>query len=102
MRVLGADKGRRATLVAVVSLAAIAFSAVPAGAELDGIRNPYDPASNIEAGVKHLRSLLERFPLALDLATCNAGEAAVHRFSGIPPYPETRFYIRRLLKLTGR
>jgi soluble lytic murein transglycosylase-like protein len=102
MRVPGADKGRRATLVAVVSLAAIAFSAVPAGAELDGIRNPYDRASNIELGSKHLRSLLERFPLALALAAYNAGEAAVDRFSGIPPYPETRFYIWRILKLTGR
>jgi transglycosylase-like protein with SLT domain len=75
---------------------------MPATARHYGIRNPYDPASNIEAGIKHLRSLLERFPLALALAAYNAGEAAVQRFGGIPPYPETRFYISRILKLTGR
>jgi soluble lytic murein transglycosylase-like protein len=75
---------------------------MPATARQYGIRNPYDPASNIEAGIKHLKSLLERFPLTLALAAYNAGEAAVHRFSGIPPYPETQSYVSRILKLTGR
>ena len=45
------------------------------------------------------RSLLDRFPLTLALAAYNAGEVAVQRFSGVPPYPETRSYVSRILKL---
>ena len=65
------------------------------------VANPYDPAANIEAGIKHLKSLLQRFTLPLALAAYNAGEAAVQRFAGIPPYPETREYVARILKLIG-
>jgi hypothetical protein len=65
------------------------------------VSNPYDPATNIEAGVKHLRSLLDRFPLAEALAAYNAGEAAVQRFGGIPPFPETERYVSRILRLAG-
>jgi soluble lytic murein transglycosylase-like protein len=61
--------------------------------------DPYDPKSNIEAGIKHLKSLLERFQLASALAAYNAGEAAVARFRGVPPYPETRDYVSRVLEL---
>jgi hypothetical protein len=61
--------------------------------------DPYDPKSNIEAGIKHLKSLLERFQLASALAAYNAGEAAVARFRGVPPYPETRDYVSRVLAL---
>jgi soluble lytic murein transglycosylase-like protein len=74
---------------------------MPATARQYGVRNPYDPASNIEAGVKHLKSLLERFPLNLALAAYNAGEEAVRRFSGVPPYPETRSYVAKILSLAG-
>ena len=63
------------------------------------VANPYDPKSNIEAGIKHLKSLLERFQLASALAAYNAGEAAVARFRGVPPYPETRDYVSRVLAL---
>ena len=72
---------------------------MPATARRYGITNLLDPASNIEAGISHLRSLLDRFPLAWALAAYNAGEVAVRRFSGIPPYPETRNYVSRILKL---
>jgi len=65
------------------------------------VANPYDPATNIEAGVKHLRNLLDRFPLAEALAAYNAGEAAVQRFGGIPPFPETERYVSRILRLAG-
>jgi soluble lytic murein transglycosylase-like protein len=63
------------------------------------VSDPYDPQANIEAGIKHLKSLLRRFPLALALAAYNAGEAAVARFGGIPPYGETRSYVSRVLEL---
>jgi len=66
------------------------------------VTDPYDPKANIEAGIKHLKSLLERFPLALALAAYNAGEAAVARFRGVPPYGETRDYVSRILTLARR
>jgi len=74
---------------------------MPATARQYGVADPYDPESNIEGGIKHLKTLLERFPKALALAAYNAGEAAVQRFGGIPPYPETRAYVSRILTLVG-
>jgi hypothetical protein len=62
-------------------------------------RNLYDPVSNIEAGTRHLKKLLEEFDLPLALAAYNAGEAAVRRFGGIPPYAETQAYVARILGL---
>jgi soluble lytic murein transglycosylase-like protein len=66
-------------------------------------RNPYDPAKNIQAGTKYLRTLLEKFEfeLPLALAAYNAGEAAVRRFGGIPPYAETQAYVAKILALVG-
>jgi soluble lytic murein transglycosylase-like protein len=75
---------------------------MPATARQYAVADPYDPASNIEAGIKHLKSLLQRLPVALALAAYNAGEAAVQRFNGIPPYPETRNYVSRILALADR
>jgi hypothetical protein len=75
---------------------------MPQTAQRYSVANPYDPLANIEAGIAHLKSLLDRFPLALALAAYNAGEGAVERFHGIPPYPETRDYVSRILKLVGR
>lgn len=66
-----------------------------------GVRNLYEPAANIEAGVKHLKALLSRFPLRLALAAYNAGEGAVERFRGVPPYPETQAYVSKILALVG-
>ena len=62
-------------------------------------RNPYDPVSNIEAGTKYLRQLLNEFELPLALAAYNAGEGAVRRFGGIPPYAETQAYVAKILGL---
>jgi len=75
---------------------------MPATAKQYAVADPFDPASNIEAGIKHLKSLLERLPVALALAAYNAGEAAVQRFNGIPPYRETQDYVSRILRLAGR
>ena len=75
---------------------------MPATARQYAVADPYDPESNIEAGTRHLKSLMERLPLTLALAAYNAGEAAVQRFRSVPPYPETRQYVARVLHLAGR
>jgi soluble lytic murein transglycosylase-like protein len=72
---------------------------MPATARQYRTRNPFDPRANIEAGTRYLRSLLDRFELPLALAAYNAGEQAVRRFNGVPPYPETQDYVRKILAL---
>jgi len=72
---------------------------MPDTARQYGVRNSYNAESNLDAGIKHLRSLLDRFDLKLAIAAYNAGEATVQRFGGIPPYPETRDYVTRVLRL---
>lgn len=74
---------------------------MPSTARQYGVRNAYDPESNIEVGIRHLRSLLARYPLALALAAYNAGEGAVARFRRVPPYQETEDYVSRVLALVG-
>jgi soluble lytic murein transglycosylase-like protein len=64
-----------------------------------GVRNLFDPRENIDAGARHLRALAERFSdLPLVLAAYNAGEHAVLAWRGIPPFPETRNYVVRVLE----
>jgi len=75
---------------------------MPATARQYSVADPYDPESNIEAGTRHLKSLMERLPLSLAIAAYNAGEAAVQRFRAVPPYPETRHYVARVLQLAGQ
>jgi hypothetical protein len=70
---------------------------MPATARQYAVADPYDPKSNLEAGIRHLKSLLERFDVPLALAAYNAGEATVRRYGGIPPYRETRSYVSRIL-----
>jgi Transglycosylase SLT domain len=72
---------------------------MPDTARAYAVADPYDPRANIEAGTRHLRSLLDRFSVPLALAAYNAGEGAVDRFGGIPPYPETQSYVSRVLAL---
>lgn len=72
---------------------------MPGTARQYAVGDPYDPAANIEAGARHLRGLLDRFDLPLALAAYNAGEAAVRRHNGVPPYRETRQYVARILRL---
>jgi soluble lytic murein transglycosylase-like protein len=76
---------------------------MPETARQYAVRDPYDPTSNIDAGIRHLRALLDRLPtMTLAIAAYNAGEAAVQRFRGVPPYPETRDYVRRVLDLFSK
>jgi soluble lytic murein transglycosylase-like protein len=74
---------------------------MPATLRIYNVRNPFDPRANIEAGVKHLRSLIDRFGIELALAAYNAGEGAVAKFKDVPPYAETRNYVSRILSLAG-
>ncbi len=74
---------------------------MPGTAGRYAVGNTFDPAENIRGGVRHLRSLQDRFPgqLHLAVAAYNAGESAVVRYKGIPPYAETRQYVTRVLRL---
>jgi hypothetical protein len=74
---------------------------MPSTAREYRVRNPFDPRANIEAGIKHLKSLIDRFGVELGLAAYNAGEGAVRKFNGVPPYRETRNYVSRILSLAG-
>jgi soluble lytic murein transglycosylase-like protein len=78
---------------------------MPATAERFGIRHQqlFDPAQNLEAGSRYLSWLVDQFPgdLAKVLAAYNAGENAVSRYGGVPPYRETRGYVRRIFSSLG-
>ena len=74
---------------------------MPDTARLHNVSDAYDPNENIDGGVRHLRMLLERYQgdLELSLAAYNAGAGAVEKHGGIPPYNETREYVRKVLRL---
>jgi hypothetical protein len=76
---------------------------MPLTAREYGVRNVHDPAANLNAGLGYLRTLLTRFngDLELALAAYNAGPEAVIRYGGVPPYRETRNYIKRIKKYYG-
>jgi soluble lytic murein transglycosylase-like protein len=75
---------------------------MPSTAREYKVRNPFEPKANIEAGIKHLKSLIDTFGgVELGLAAYNAGPGAVKRFNGVPPYRETRNYVTRILALVG-
>ncbi len=73
---------------------------MPDTARLHNVMNVYDPIDNIEGGVRHLKLLLGRYQgdLELSLAAYNAGIKAVERHGGIPPFVETKNYVRRVLR----
>ncbi len=71
----------------------------PAVADEYAIGDPFDPVQNIEAGTRHLRRLIEKFGIAGALAAYNAGEGSVRKFAGVPPFPETRRYVAKVLDL---
>jgi soluble lytic murein transglycosylase-like protein len=72
---------------------------MPATARQHSVWRVFDPAENIEGGVRHLRLLLDQYNgnVRLALAAYNAGAGAVSRHGGVPPYPETIEYLQRVL-----
>jgi hypothetical protein len=73
---------------------------MPATARSLGVRDSFDPVSNLDGGTRYLRGLIQRYDgdLKRALAAYNAGEGAVARHGGVPPYPETMAYVRKVLQ----
>ncbi len=73
---------------------------MPETGRLHNVEDLYDPSANIEGGVRHLKLLLGKYQgdLELSLAAYNAGIKAVEKHGGIPPFAETRDYVRRVLR----
>lgn len=71
---------------------------IPGTAQRFGVGNPFDPAQNVEAGTSYLKALLDRYngDLSKSLAAYNAGEGVVDRIGGVPWYPETQRYVRKV------
>ncbi|MDD5033518.1 MAG: transglycosylase SLT domain-containing protein [Methylococcaceae bacterium] len=72
---------------------------IPATAERFGVKDPWNPVENIKGGVAYLNWLLRRFSGNVEwvLAAYNAGEGAVDRHQGVPPYGETQAYVKKIL-----
>ena len=73
---------------------------MPSTAKSLGVKNSFEPAHNIDGGAKYFKQLLERFnyDMKLALAAYNAGSRNVHKYGGVPPFKETRFYIKKVLQ----
>lgn len=76
---------------------------MPDTARQYGVFNRYNADQNLDAGARHLKYLYNKYDgaLHLTLAAYNAGEEAVEKYGGVPPYEETRTYIKRVMKFMG-
>ncbi len=76
---------------------------MPQTASSLGVNDAFNPRQNIDGGVRHLRDLMDRYAgnLPLALAAYNAGDETVRVYRGIPPYPETQQYVRKIVQLYG-
>ena len=74
---------------------------IPATARRFGVRDAFDPSANLEGGIRYLKHLMELYDgdLELVLAAYNAGENAVRRYNGVPPFRETRNYLRKISQI---
>jgi hypothetical protein len=77
---------------------------MPATAKRFGLKDPFDAAANVAAGTKYLKWLLNRFDgdVSLALAGYNAGEGAVDKYKGVPPYGETQNYVKKIVSNYGK
>ncbi len=76
---------------------------IPSTARRLGVSDAFNPAQNVEAGVRYLKYLLDHYngDHNLALAAYNAGEGTVQKFGGVPPFPETQNYVYRVGKALG-
>ncbi|MBW2472151.1 MAG: lytic transglycosylase domain-containing protein, partial [Deltaproteobacteria bacterium] len=77
---------------------------MPATARELGVKNSFDIEQNIDGGAKYLRQMMDRFggSVRKALAAYNAGPGAVIKYNGRVPYPETRQYVKRVLRFSGQ
>ena len=102
LAVIGIESGGRVDAVSTAGAVGL-MQLIPATADRFGVTNVWDPVQNLKGGMAYLRWLLDHFEgdLELALAGYNAGEQAVARHGGVPPYPETQAYVKRIQRLLG-
>jgi soluble lytic murein transglycosylase-like protein len=98
MAVIGVESGFQPEAVSPKGAQGL-MQLMPGTARDMGVTDPFDPAANLDGGSRYLSSLVARYEgdLAKALAAYNAGMGAVARHRGVPPYAETRRYVREVL-----